>query len=452
MLQRNDMIELSIDSLTNEGNGVGKYEGMAIFVPDTAPGDRVLAKVVKPAKSYAYGRLERVISPSKSRVEPDCPVARSCGGCALRHLSYPAEKEQKRRQVEDAFKRIGGFDIPCRPLIATDVIDGYRNKAMLPVRRKGARVQMGFYQKRSHDVIDHTDCRLQPPEFHQIAQAVRGFIMENDLSCYDESSGKGVVRHLYLRRGAVTGEIMVCLVINAGRLPHADALLTALERLKLPIASVSININQNNTNVILGDKTRTLWGAAHIFDRLCGVQIALSPESFYQVNHDAAELLYGQVLAYAGLSGRETLLDLYCGAGTIGLSLAGHVKQVIGVEVVTKAVEDARRNAKENHITNAEFICADATQAAARLASEGVEPEVIVVDPPRKGCDEAVLAAIAKMAPQRVVMVSCNPATAARDCKRLAELGFLPQEVTPFDLFPRTTHVECVVWMTRTAR
>lgn len=458
-MEKNAIVHLKITGMTQEGNGVGHHDGMAVFIPDTVPGDLAEVRIVKVLSRYAYGRLERLLETSPDRAEPDCPawelpVSRRCGGCTLRHLSYKAEKREKWAQVHDAFERIGGFaNVTCRPLVSTNITDGYRNKAMLPIRRDPeGHVRIGFFVKRTHDVVECPNCRLQPEEFTVIAQTVRRWIEQDKISCYDEHTGKGLLRHLYLRKAFATGQLMVCFVLNGAQLPHQDHLFALLDALSLPITSISININRNNTNVILGKETIVLRGSEAIEDVLCGVQVRLHPQSFYQVNHDAAQLLYEKAAEYAALTGGETLIDLYCGAGTIGLSMAeklGEQGHLIGVEVVEDAVRDARRNAAVCGADNARFLCADAGQAAAQLAKEGIDPEVVIVDPPRKGCDENVLEAINAMSPARIVMISCNPATAARDCKRLTEMGWLLQELTPVDLFPRTSHVETVCLLSK---
>ena len=450
MAVKNEIIRLSITALTHEGNGVGRHEGMAVFVPQTAVGDVIDARIVKLLPRYAYGRLERLVTPSPDRIEPDCPVFRLCGGCALRHIRYEAELCAKQQLAADAFIHIGGFPQEvCQPIVGSPRVDGYRNKAMYPVRREEGRVRIGFYRRRSHAVADGAGCRLQPPEFSQIAEALRQFLEETGISCYDEQTGKGLIRHLYLRRAEATGQIMVCLVINGDKLPQAGRFLDMLDMLGLPIKTVVLNHNRRRTNVILGERTTVLRGDGVIEDVLCGVRMQLSPESFYQVNHDAAERLYRYAQDCAGLDGSQTLLDLYCGAGAIGLSMAGKVKELIGVEVVPQAVENARKNAQENGVSNARFLCADAAQAAAQLAKEGMRPDAVITDPPRKGCDMETLTAVADMQPERIVMISCNPATAARDCKLLGEMGYRLISVRPFDLFPRTMHVETVCLLSK---
>lgn len=450
-MEKNEIFQLEITGITNEGNGVGHHEGMAVFVPDTAAGDVGKVRAVKVLSRYAYGRMEELMRPSPDRVDPGCPQSRRCGGCSLRHLSYKAEKREKWAWVRDAFQRIGGFeDVVCRPLISTNVTEGYRNKAMLPVQRTpDGRVKIGFYAKRSHEIIECDACRLQPPEFARITAAVRRWLEECRISCYDERTGKGLVRHLYLRKAFVTGELMVCLVVSREEIPQRERLFALLDEPGLPVASVSINVNPKRTNVILGERTIVLRGADAIEDVLCGVRVWLQPQSFYQVNHDAAQLLYAKAAEYAALSGKETLVDLYCGAGTIGLSMAGKVRELIGVEEVEKAVEDARHNARICGVDHARFVCADAGQAAEQFVREGVRPDVVVVDPPRKGCSVETLRAVDAMLPARIVMISCNPASAARDCRLLADMGWVLREVTPVDLFPRTGHVETVALLQR---
>lgn len=450
MAVKNEIVRLKITAITSEGNGVGRHEGMAVFVPQAAVGDVIEARLVKICPRYAYGRLERLLSPSPDRTEPDCPVFRLCGGCALRHMDYPAELRVKRRLALDAFTHIGGFpETVCRPIVGGSRVNGYRNKAMYPVRREGGEIRIGFYRRRTHAVVEAASCLLQPPEFLQIAAVLRQFLEETGVSCYDEQTGRGLLRHLYLRRAELTGQIMVCLVLNGSGLPRAERFLELLDGLPFPIETVVLNENRKNTNVILGERTTVLRGRGMISDLLCGVRVELSPESFYQVNHDAAEQLYRYAGQCAGLDGRQTLLDLYCGAGTIGLSMAGKVRELIGVELVPQAVENARRSAQENGIQNARFICADAEKAAAQLAREGVRPDVVIVDPPRKGCSPQTLITVADMQPSRIVMISCNPATAARDCRLLQEQGYRLESATPFDLFPRTMHVETVCLLSK---
>ncbi|WP_343256554.1 23S rRNA (uracil(1939)-C(5))-methyltransferase RlmD, partial [Ligaoa zhengdingensis] len=351
--------------------------------------------------------------------------------------------------VEQHLKRIGGIDAPVLPIIGSPRQDGYRNKAQYPVRMEDGELRLGMFGKRSHRVIPCTDCRLQPSEFESILKTIRDFCLEWKISIYNEEKYSGLLRHVYLRSAQATGEIMVCLVINGVSLPHSGELVDRLRTVCPSVASIVLNRNREKTNVILGQHCQTLWGKDTIADILCGVRVNLSPLSFYQVNREGAEQLYRVAEEFAGLTGRELLLDLYCGAGTIGLSMAHRVRELIGVEIIPQAVENARRNAQENGITNARFLCDDAKGAAASLQREGLTPDVVVLDPPRKGCVPEVLEAVSGMNPDRIVMVSCNSATLARDLAALRTLGYHTVKAQPVDMFPRTTHVECVALMTR---
>ncbi len=445
MYAKNDLVELSIIDITDEGNGVGKIDGFAVFVPGTAIGDRLRVKLVKIQKNFAYGIVEEILSPSLDRIPVDCGVYRQCGGCSLRHISYQAELQIKQNWVEQHLKRIGGIDAPVLPIIGSPRQDGYRNKAQYPVRMEDGELRLGMFGKRSHRVIPCIDCRLQPPEFESILKTIRNFCLEWKISIYNEEKHFGLLRHVYLRSAQATGEIMVCLVINGVSLPHSGELVDRLRAACPSVASVVVNRNREKTNVILGQHCQTLWGKDTIADVLCGVRVNLSPLSFYQVNREGAEQLYRVAAEFAGLTGRELLLDLYCGAGTIGLSMARRVRELVGVEIIPQAVENARRNAQENGIENARFLCDDAKGAAASLRREGLTPDVVVLDPPRKGCAPEVLEAVSGMNPDRIVMVSCNSATLARDLAALRTLGYHTVKAQPVDMFPCTSHVETVV-------
>lgn len=449
-LQKNQVHRLTITDLNSDGNGVGKVDGFVVFVPLTAVGDELDVKIVKVLKQYAFGIIEKMIVPSPDRIENDCPVYRQCGGCSLRHIRYEAELAVKQRQVENAFQRIGGFDIRAERVLANPETDHYRNKAQLPVALQDGKAAAGFFAKRSHRVIPCEDCRLQSPAFAPLVRIVLDFLNEFRLPPYDEGKHTGLIRNIYLRQAPATGEIMVCIVAAKKHIPHAELLAERLTAHNPLVKSVVVNRNSAQTNVILGDRCSVVSGAPVLQDVLRGVRVELSPLSFYQVNSRQAERLYDVAEEYACLTGEETLVDLYCGAGTIGLSMAGKVKKVIGVEIVPDAVEDARRSARRNGIENAEFFCGDAKEAAKQLAEQGLRPDVVLVDPPRKGCDRSVLESICEMAPKRVVMISCNPSTAARDCKFLCEQGYALEKLTAADLFSRTLHVECVVKMVRT--
>ncbi len=452
-MKKNDEFELLITGMTAEGSGVGHKDGMAVFVSNTAVGDTVLAHAIKVKKSYAVAKAMSIISPSPDRTEADCPVFNRCGGCVYRHINYEAELKIKQQKVSDAFRRIGGLDVNLRPIIGSDCTDYYRNKAQLPVGKENGNAKLGFYSFRSHNITDCNACRLQPKRFSDIADVLRGFINKNNISVYDETSHSGLVRHLYIRASEECKEISVCIVINGSSLPCAEELWQSL--VPLGVTGLSLNINKEDTNVVLGEKMKTLFGKAEITDTLLGTQFEISPLSFYQVNRAQTEKLYSVAAEYAALTPDTVLLDMYCGVGTIGLTMAKKVKELIGVEIVAPAIENAKKNAALNSITNARFICADASQAAQQLKDEGIRPDVIILDPPRKGCDEALIKTVAEMSPERVVYVSCDPATLARDCAVFATLGYTVEEadgsnfITPVDMFPRTAHVETVALLSQ---
>lgn len=446
-MKKNDVITLEITGFTAEGNGVGRHEGMAVFVPLTAAGDIARVLIVKVKKSFAYGKLLELVRKAESRIESDCAVFSRCGGCALRHISYGAECEVKRSRVEECIRRIGGIPLESRPIIAAENITRYRNKAQYPISANG---EVGFYAIHSHRIIPCSDCALQPEVFSKIAEIVGEWIRKFNITVYDETAKKGLLRHLYLRKGMALNETMAVLVINGDSIPHSQALVDSLtQQLGDELKSIQININREDTNVILGEQCSVLYGAPYIHDILCGVKIRLSPLSFYQVNRDMAQKLYMKAAEYALPDGR-VILDLYCGAGTIGLSMARRAKKIIGVEIVAPAIEDAKLNAEQNGITNAEFICADAADAAQMLAKKEIHPDTVIVDPPRKGCSAELLNTVARdFSPERIVYVSCDPATLARDTALLNDMGYRLVEYTPVDLFPRTHHVETVALFLR---
>ena len=451
MLKKNDIISLQITSATAEGSGVGRAaDGTAVFVPMSAVGDELRVRIVKVKKTYAFGRIEEIVSPSPARIEPDCPVFRQCGGCAWRHITYAEECRVKEQKVRDAVERIGGIKTVFRPIIACEKTDRYRNKAQLPVGRdRDGRLLIGFYAFHSHRIIDCADCALQPKQFGEVIRVTREFVDAYDIPVYDESTGKGRLRHLYIRMGEVTGELMVCYVVNGNGLKHEDILIKNLREALPELKTVVFNSNRENTNVILGSKNRVAYGSGIIEDVLCGMTFKISPFSFWQVNRAQAEKLYQKAREYAALTGSELLLDLYCGTGTIGLTMARECRELVGVEIIADAVRDAEDNAARNEISNARFICADAPEAADRLKKEGLSPDVVILDPPRKGCGEELVKTIGQMAPMRVVYVSCDPATLARDLKYFSENGYTAKEVTPCDMFSRTAHVESVALLTR---
>ena len=448
-LQKNQIVTLELTGFSAQGGAVGRWEGEAVFVPLGAPGDLARVKIVKAAKTHAFGKPLEILRPSPARVEPDCPCYAQCGGCCWRHVTYEEELRIKEQRVRDALERVGGFrGLPVRPILPWRSRDGYRNKALLPLAQDAqGRLQMGFYAPNSHRVADCRHCRLHPESFRRAMEAFRAWAAVYGDGVYNEESHRGKMRRLYLRRGERTGEVMACVVVNGNGLKHEAELAEALREAVPELQSLIINSNRERTNVALGPKNRTVWGTDAIRDVLCGLEFEISPLSFFQVNPGQAEKLYQLAAEYAGLEGRGLLLDLYCGTGTIGLSMAKSAGRVIGIETVPQAVEDARRNARRNGITNAEFLCADAAAGAAELARRGERPEVVVLDPPRKGCGRALVEAAAAMKPERVVYISCDPATLARDLRSFVELGYEPKEVQPVDMFPGTGHVETVVML-----
>lgn len=450
-MKKNDIIDLRITALTSEGSGIGRADGMAVFVPFTAVGDVISCRILKVLKSYAYGKLENIITPSPDRVENDCPAFGKCGGCVYRHISYSAELAAKEQIVRDAFERLGWLDPEFLPICGSESVDGYRNKLQMPLAKTdGGDIVSGFFSERSHRVVPVEHCRLQPERFSEIVAFIKEQIKALKISVYNERDNQGVMRHIYLRRGHYSGEVCAVLVVKR-KTPEMAKFTAALTKRFPEITGVVLNINSDRTNVILGEQEVLLSGKAEISDTMCGVNVEISPKSFYQVNTPAAEKLYGQAAEFAQPNGK-TILDLYCGAGTIGLSMAGEAKKIIGAEIVPEAVKNAKRNALNSGFDNAEFICADASRAAEELAEKGLAPDVIMLDPPRKGCGAETLSACVKMNPERIVMISCNPATAARDCKFLAQNGYAVERVRAFDLFPRTRHVECVVLMSRSEK
>ena len=446
-LKKNDDIKLKIENSTLDGSGIGRYDGMTVFARPAVRGDEVTAHILKVKSSYAYASVKEIEKPSPYRISAPCPVYGKCGGCCFCHLDYAEELRIKQTHVADCLRRIGGIEPEIEEITGSEKIYGYRNKAQYPVEINGDKVSIGFYANHSHRVVNCPSCSLQPPEFEIILRAFTDYIVKKGTTSYNEETGSGLLRHIYLRKGTASGEIMVCPVINADKMPDEDALVKALTGACENIKSIVVNSNKEKTNVILGKHCRTLYGSGYITDTLCGLTFRLSPLSFYQVNRDQAEKLYMKAAEYAALTGKETLLDLYCGTGTIGLSMASKAREVIGVEIVENAVEDAKTNAKLNNISNASFICADAAQAAEMLREKGVSPQVVIIDPPRKGCSPAAVKIIAEMSPRRVVYISCDPATLARDCKLFEEFGFRTLKAAPFDMFSRAGHVETVVLM-----
>ena len=445
MLKKNEIIRLEISGMTNEGNGVGKHEGIAVFVPFTVIGDVIECRIVKVCKTYCYGIIESIVSGSVERTKNDCPVYSRCGGCCFRHMSYEEECRVKEQFIKDSFERIGKLYPEYDSFEGCKQLVGYRNKAQYPVSKDGA---VGFYRARTHEVIECEHCLLVKPEAAAAAEALREYMQSCRVAGYDEKTGRGLVRHLYIRSNAA-GESLVCVLVNGDKLPKEDRLVTLLRDACPKCTGIVLGTNAKKGNVILGDRYRTLWGSDRLEDTLCGKTFRLSVPSFYQVNRVQAERLYAKAIEFAGLTGQETVLDLYCGAGTITLALSDHAKKVLGAEIVPEAIDDARENAARNGVKNAEFFCGDASDVAKKLARENLRPDVITVDPPRKGLAADVVESIAEMQPQRVVYVSCDSATMARDVKRLADLGYTAQRACAVDMFPRADHVEAVCLLTK---
>ena len=448
---KNDIITLTLTGMTSEGSAVGHCNGMAVFAAGGAIGDTVSAVVIKVKKTYAIAKIIDIITPSASRIKADCVAFPSCGGCVYRHINYQSELKIKHQFVADCMRKIGGFnDLPIDDTVSNRVTDGYRNKCELPVGTdRNGRIITGFYSYHSHRIIECDNCRLHNSVFSDINRIFKDWANEYHLTAYDENTKKGLLRHLYIRRAEVTGEICVCIAATKKNISHIDELIKGLVSYSADIKSIIINVNKKDTNVILGDECVTVYGDSFIYDVLCGLKIKLSVKSFYQINRAQAEKLYAIAKEYAQLDGTQTVIDLYCGAGTIGLSCADAAKQIIGVELIPQAINDANENARINGITNARFICADAQNAAIKLKNEGVKPDVILLDPPRKGLTSELIKTCCDMLPQRIVYVSCNPATQARDLAEFYKLGYKTERVTPVNMFPRTSHVETVVLLSR---
>lgn len=451
-MKKNDLLQIKIEAMGNAGEGIGKIDGYPLFVKDALPGDLAEVRVTKVKKTYAFARLERVLEASPDRTEPRCPLHRRCGGCQIQALSYEKQLEYKEQKVREDLIRIGGFaDPPVFPVLGMDEPYHYRNKAQFPFgRNREGRIVTGFYAGRTHTIVPGTDCAIGVPENKQILELILDFIEKHGIAPYDETTGKGLLRHALIRKGFATGELMVCLVINGRSFPHVEELADRL--FEIPgMTSFSLNVNQKNTNVILGEEVIPVRGQTYITDRIGGVSYQISPLSFYQVNPVQTEKLYRTALEYAGLTGGETVWELYCGIGTISLFLARGAGQVYGVEVVPQAVEDARRNADLNGITNVVFYLGKAEEVLPeKYEKDGIRADVIVVDPPRKGCDSACLETMLRMEPERIVYVSCDPATLARDLKILCADGrYELSKVQPVDMFPHTAGIENVAQLFR---
>lgn len=444
-IQKNEIYEITITALSSDGNGIGRVNDVVVFVPNTAAGDVVKVRIVKVLKSYAFGRVEEILTPSNNRIENNCPVFEKCGGCAYRHINYVAETKQKAEQVFRNVKNIGKADFTEGEMLCNaDKTERYRNKGQYPLGiDQNGKIVCGFYAPRSHRIIPIEDCKLQPEIFSQIIAEIKDFLTQKNISIYDETTKKGFFRHIYLRKASESGEIMVCFVVKGNDFTDKTELCRRLTAKFPQIKSIILNVNMTDNNVILGEKCITLWGNDTISDKMCGIDVKLSPLSFYQVNHDMAERVYRLAGELAELKKDDILLDLYCGAGLIGLSCADKVKKVVGIEVIPEAIENAKENARNNGINNAEFFCGDASLIA-KLLHKGYKFDAAIVDPPRKGCSEEVLEALSKSGANKIVYVSCNSSTLARDINILSQKGYKAKIVIPADLFPRTIHCEAV--------
>ena len=445
-IRKNTVHTLDITGYTAEGMGVARLEGRVVFVPCTVQGERWRVRLEKVNKNVAWGRGVELLLPSPERIESDCPLYGKCGGCQFRHMTYAEELRAKGQRIADALERVGHVRLDLPPVLGAADPLRYRNKVQFPVSQNRQGLSIGYYRPRSHDVLDAPDCPLQPEAVTRLRGAFQAWMQAHGLPAYDEGTGRGLIRHLYVRTSS-RGESLVCVVGNGDKLPCADALVDSLRRAEPGLAGVVLNVNTRDTNVILGDRYAVLWGQAWLEEELCQLTFRLSVPSFFQINRAQTEVLYGVALDFARLTGVETVLDLYCGIGTISLALARQAGRVIGAEIVPQAVDDARKNARRNGIANAEFFCGDAGAVARKLDAEGVRPQVICVDPPRKGLAPEVPAILAGMAPERIVYVSCDPATLARDVDRFVQLGYRPVQAQGVDLFPRTAHVETVVML-----
>ena len=448
MLNKNQIYETVITDYTAEGQGVAHVEGCAVFIPNAIVGERVEVRIEKAAKNWAAGKIVKILEKSPHRIQRECPLSASCGGCDFWHMDYEEESRLKADRVRQCLNRIGGENLEEMPILAAPTCHGYRNKAQYPVARKKDRAYAGFFKAGTHEVVENARCRILPEETDQVKDTVIDYVNRNHVSVYDEAAHKGLLRHIYVRRGAVSGQILVCLAINGRAIPKAELLIGELQ--KIPgFTTLVLSVNTKKGNAVLGDEFITLHGPGYIEDTLCGLTFRLSPRSFYQVNHHQAQRLYDAAITQAGITKDDTVLDLYCGVGTITLAMAKAAGKVIGIEVIPQAVEDAKDNAKRNGIENAEFFCGDAGQAALELEKQGVTADVVVVDPPRKGLNADTIEALARFAPRRIVYVSCDPATLARDVALLKERGYRLQNAMAADLFPRCAHVESIICLVR---
>jgi len=448
MLTKNQVYESRICDYTAEGQGIAKIEGCAVFVPNAIFGELCRIRIEKVGKTWAAGKIVEILEKSPHRINRVCPVAKLCGGCDFHHMDYEEECRLKANRVRQALNRIGGESLENVPILEAPTCTGYRNKAQYPVASQKGRAYAGFYRAGTHQVVENKRCSILPEETDRVKDLVMDYVNQFRITVYDETTGKGLLRHIYVRRGAVSGQILVCLVVNGRKLPKVEALVQRLQTVP-GFTTLVLSVNAKPGNTILGQETIPLYGPGYIEDTLCGLTFRLSPRSFYQVNHHQAQRLYQVAIAQAGITKEDLVLDLYCGVGTITLAMAGAAGKVIGVEVVEQAVQDAKENALRNGIGNAEFFCGDAGQAALALEAKGIRPDVVVVDPPRKGLNADTIEALSRMSPRRIVYVSCDPATLARDVALLKQRGYALQSAQAADLFPRCAHVESIVCLAR---
>lgn len=451
MVEKNKHYNIEITDVTSDGNGVGKIDGFTVFVPLTVTGDTAEIVVIKVLSHYAVGRMLNLITPSPMRQEPQCNVYKRCGGCHLQHIKYKSQLDIKRGFIESAMERIGGFDgFRADEMLGMDNPVRYRNKCIFPIGAdKNGDTISGFYARRSHEIIPINDCQSTIRESGDIVRAVKDYMKTTGVTPYDEATHTGLVRRVFIRDARSNGEIMVVVSVNGKSLPDTDTLISRLLAVSDKIVSVYININEKRTNTVLGEKNKLIYGKSYIEDTLCGIKFKISPHSFYQINPYMTETLYRRALDYADISSSDTVLDVYCGIGTISLAASKAAKKVVGIEIVPQAVKDAKENAENNGIHNAEFYAESAETAVPKLIEQGMKPDIVILDPPRKGSDEATLNAIVATHPKRIVYVSCNPSTLARDARYLAEHGYFPTTSTGVDMFPHTTHVETVVLLCR---
>ncbi|WP_458414895.1 23S rRNA (uracil(1939)-C(5))-methyltransferase RlmD [Schinkia sp. CFF1] len=445
-IQKNDVLDVTFEDLTHDGAGVAKVSGYPIFVPGGLPGEQAQIKVVKVQKGYGYGRILEFYKKSPDRVEPACPIYKQCGGCQLQHLSYEGQLKFKQKQVKEVLKRVGKLEnITVHPVLGMMDPWKYRNKSQVPVGEMEGGLVAGFYQQRSHTIINMEECLIQADVNDRVVQGVKGIAEKYGIKAYHEGTHTGTLRHIVTRYGRKSKDVMVVLITRTEELPRKEHIIEEIHRSFPQVKSIIQNINPKRTNVIFGDKTKVLWGDEYLYDSIGDIQFAISARSFYQVNPEQTKVLYDKALEYANLTGEETVIDAYCGIGTISLFLAQKAKKVYGVEIVPEAIEDAKRNAKLNYMNNVDFEVGKSEDIIPAWHKQGIQADVIVVDPPRKGCDRELLQTIIEMKPKRVVYVSCNPGTLARDLRILEDGGFKTVEVQPVDMFPHTAHVECVV-------